>query len=489
MWCAMHQFDELCAYVAFGHEDAEALRRGWPRVEPHVRAITDRFYDVILRFPTARQVFADDAQVERLKVSLAAWLKTAFHGPHDHAYYERRLAIGRAHVRVQLPNRYMYTAMNRVRAHLKELVDGDDRALRDAIDKLLDIELAIMAGTYLEESERDHMVKLRDLIVSHLPSCMFVLDGDGVVTSATALGGPFLRGNPIGRRATETLIDDLASTIDLGAAVERARTSRQPIDFPRTDVIVDGARRAVRVGVLPVDHALASCLVHLEDLTTVVDHEDRARNAENLASLGTMAASVAHEIRNPLAGISGVVQVVASSLPADDDRLPALIRVQEHIARLGELIGELLIFARPVTAAMGPVDLRAVTDHAVSVARAGVADSSGDVVIEGEGHATGDAVLVAQVLQNLVMNALQAGATVVKVRISPARVDVVDNGPGIPPESRERVFQPFFTTKTRGTGLGLPMARRIAEAMQGRLDFLPPNGNPGCHFRLTLHAA
>jgi signal transduction histidine kinase len=390
---------------------------------------------------------------------------------------------------VQLPNRYMYTAMNRVRAHLKELVDGDDRALRDAIDKLLDIELAIMAGTYLEESERDHMVKLRDLIVSHLPSCMFVLDGDGVVTSATALGGPFLRGNPIGRRATETLIDDLASTIDLGAAVERARTSRQPIDFPRTDVIVDGARRAVRVGVLPVDHALASCLVHLEDLTTVVDHEDRARNAENLASLGTMAASVAHEIRNPLAGISGVVQVVASSLPADDDRLPALIRVQEHIARLGELIGELLIFARPVTAAMGPVDLRAVTDHAVSVARAGVADSSGDVVIEGEGHATGDAVLVAQVLQNLVMNALQAGATVVKVRISPARVDVVDNGPGIPPESRERVFQPFFTTKTRGTGLGLPMARRIAEAMQGRLDFLPPNGDPGCHFRLTLHAA
>jgi signal transduction histidine kinase len=229
--------------------------------------------------------------------------------------------------------------------------------------------------------------------------------------------------------------------------------------------------------------------VHLEDLTTVVDHEDRARNAENLASLGTMAASVAHEIRNPLAGISGVVQVVASSLPADDDRLPALIRVQEHIARLGELIGELLIFARPVTAAMGPVDLRAVTDHAVSVARAGVADSSGDVVIEGEGHATGDAVLVAQVLQNLVMNALQAGATVVKVRISPARVDVVDNGPGIPPESRERVFQPFFTTKTRGTGLGLPMARRIAEAMQGRLDFLPPNGDPGCHFRLTLHAA
>jgi signal transduction histidine kinase len=141
------------------------------------------------------------------------------------------------------------------------------------------------------------------------------------------------------------------------------------------------------------------------------------------------------------------------------------------------------------------------------VARAGVADSNGDVVIEGEGAATGDAVLVAQVLQNLVMNALQAGSSLVTVRISPARVDVVDNGPGIPPESSERIFLPFFTTKTRGTGLGLPMARRIAEAMQGRLDLAsraasppltprsgdearpPTGGDTGCHFRFALRSA
>lgn len=482
----VHPFEELCAYTGFGEADTAALLRGWPRIAPHVAAITDRFYDTILCFPDARQVFADDAQVHRLKGSLAMWLQTAFHGPHDRAYYERRLAIGRVHVRVQLPNRYMYTAMNRVRAHLKDLVDVHDRPLQDAIDKLLDMELAIMAGTYLEERERDHLTKLRDLIVSHLPSSMFVLDDAGIVTSATALGGPFVRGNPIGKRVEDVLVDELGGLIDLKTAVLLAKETKKAHTFPRVDVIVDGRRRALRIGVLPVEHTLASCLVHLEDLTTVVEHEDRARNAENLASLGTMAASVAHEIRNPLAGISGVVQVVASSLPTDDDRLPALIRVQEHIARLGELIGELLIFARPVTASSSPVDLRTVAEHAIVVARAAVAESRGDIVIVGEGAAMGDAVLVAQVLQNLVMNALQAGATAITIRVSPGRIDVIDNGPGIAPDARDRVFQPFFTTKIRGTGLGLPMARRIAEAMQGTLDLLPALAAPGCHFRLTL---
>ena len=344
----MHRFDELCAYVGFGPDDSALLASVWPQVEPHVRGVTDRFYDVILRFPDARAVFADDAQVNRLKGSLVHWMRTAFLGPHDHAYYEGRLAIGRAHVRVQLPNRFMYTAMSGVRAHLKQLVDA---TAHTAIDKLLDMELAIMAGTYLEESERDHLTKLRDLIVSHLPSCMFVLDNNGVVTSATALGGPFLRGNPIGKPVEQTLVEPLRDVFDISAAVALAREGREPVEFPRIDIVIDGHRCALRIGVLPVEHALASCLVHFEDLTTVVEHEERARNAENLASLGTMAASVAHEIRNPLAGISGVVQVVALSLPADDDRRPALVRVQEHITRLGELIGELLIFARPVTAA------------------------------------------------------------------------------------------------------------------------------------------
>jgi signal transduction histidine kinase len=269
----------------------------------------------------------------------------------------------------------------------------------------------------------------------------------------------------------------------------RASSTQEVVDFPRVDVLIDGRRFSVRLTVVPVEHAMAAALLHIEDLTSIVDHEDRARNAENLASLGTMAASVAHEIRNPLAGISGVVQVVASSLPADDDRLPALVRVQHQIARLGELVGELLLFARPVTAAMTAVDLRAAADHAAVAATASVGKPVDQVTVNGHGEARGDPVLVAQVLQNLVQNALQASPDHVEVHVevSTARIDVIDDGPGISAADRDKVFLPFFTTKVRGTGLGLPMARRIAEAMSGTLELLPASPNKtGCHFRLRL---
>ena len=101
---------------------------------------------------------------------------------------------------------------------------------------------------------------------------------------------------------------------------------------------------------------------------------------------------------------------------------------------------------------------------------------AGRVEVVGEGRAAGDAVLVVQIMQNLIQNALQAGAAVVTVDISGSTLRVSDNGPGIDAAHREQIFQPFFTTKTRGTGLGLPMARRIAEAMGGRLELSAEGG-------------
>ena len=91
-------------------------------------------------------------------------------------------------------------------------------------------------------------------------------------------------------------------------------------------------------------------------------------------------------------------------------------------------------------------------------------------MIEGHGFAFGDGALLAQVLLNLVQNAWQAGAHTVVVRLKNGVIDVVDDGPGIPAEHAVTVFEPFFTTKVRGTGLGLPVARKMIEAMRGTLD-------------------
>jgi nitrogen-specific signal transduction histidine kinase len=484
----MHPFDELIDYVGFDGDDSDALSSAASTLRPHLPAVADRFYATILQFPAARAVFADEAQVQRLKVSLTLWLEEVFAGPHDRAYHDRRLAIGRAHVRVKLPSHYMFTAMSGVRTHLRSLAERHlptDHALRvtRALEKLLDVELAIMTGTYLEDTAREQQAEMRDLILSHLPDCILVVDDAGRVTASTHQRSPYLVAHPTGKRLAEAFVSDVRSLVDLGGAYERARNSGKAVEYPRIDIDVGTKKGSVRLHIVPVEHPLAAVLVHVEDLSDLVRFQDRARNAESLASLGTMAASVAHEIRNPLAGISGVVQVIASSLDDSDDRKPAMQRVQQQIARLGALVGDLLGFARPVTAAITSVDLYAVAAHAVSQAEEHQ-KVKGVVEVTGSGFGRGDPVLIAQVLQNLVLNALQAGAQRVSVTVDDGTIVVADDGPGIPAEHRERVFLPFFTTKTRGTGLGLPMARRIAEAMDGSL--LLVDTPKGTTFRLEL---
>jgi signal transduction histidine kinase len=484
----MHPFDELIDYVGFGPSDSDALARAAVALRPRLPAVADRFYATILQFPAARAVFVDEAQVQRLKVSLTVWLEELFSGPHDRAYHDRRLAIGRAHVRVKLPSHYMFTAMSGVRSHLRELAERElsaDHAVsvQHALDKLLDVELAIMTGTYMEDTAREQQAEMRDLILSHLPDCILVVDEAGRVTSATHQKSPFLVPHPVGKRLVDAFVPEIRGLVDIGGAHDRARSTSKPVEFPRVDVDVGTRKGSVRLHVVPVEHPMAAVLVHVEDLSDLVRFQDRARNAESLASLGTMAASVAHEIRNPLAGISGVVQVIASSLDEDDDRKPAMQRVQQQIARLGALVGDLLGFARPVTAAITSVDLHSVAVHAVSQAEEHQ-KVKGVVTVSGQGQGRGDPVLIAQVLQNLVLNALQAGSRKVDVFVDDGSVVVADDGPGIPAEHRERVFLPFFTTKTRGTGLGLPMARRIAEAMDGSLTLV--DAPRGTTFRLEL---
>ncbi|WP_370451645.1 sensor histidine kinase [Corallococcus sp. CA031C] len=152
-------FEELQRYVDFRADDGEALRALHPRVQAHFERIADVFYRRILEHPEARKALeGGERQVGHLKVTLQDWMDSLLLGPWDAAYFERRCRIGRVHVRISLPQHYMFGAMNLLRQALTDVLESslreqpDEAArLRRALGKILDLELAIMLHTYRED--------------------------------------------------------------------------------------------------------------------------------------------------------------------------------------------------------------------------------------------------------------------------------------------------------------------------------------------------
>jgi len=153
-------FNDVKSYVGFTAEDAAALRELAVAAEPHLEGIAERFYDRILEHPRAAAALTEPSQVSRLRESLIEWLRSGLEGPHDGAFLEQRWQIGRKHVAIELPQRYMVTAMNVVRTEYHRIVEisfADEREqrwrLHAAMDKLLDIELSIILEAYLHDSK------------------------------------------------------------------------------------------------------------------------------------------------------------------------------------------------------------------------------------------------------------------------------------------------------------------------------------------------
>ena len=219
------------------------------------------------------------------------------------------------------------------------------------------------------------------------------------------------------------------------------------------------------------------------DITARKQAEEKLGQQAALARVGQMAAVVAHEVRNPLAGIKGAVQVLISRRAPGDTELPVMRDIVGRIDSLSELINDLMLYARPRPPRLSHIELRPLIADAVTIVRRDPAAQSIDIVVDGEDvSATADDEMIRATLLNLLINAAQAmagrGRIVVTLRKAgdSATIEVRDTGPGIPPEIRNQVFEPFFTTKARGGGLGLPIARRTAELHGGSLALECPDG-------------
>lgn len=361
-------FEEMKRYTRFGPDDEHALRAFHPTAAPHFLRITESFYERLHEHETARRVFSGPDQVERLKGTLRQWLHLLFNGPWDEDYYARRARIGRVHVKISLPQRFMFAAMDVIRLQLVEIasattLDANDQlTLRNAIHKILDIELAIMLETYREE---------------------FV------------------------------------------------------------DV--------------------------------------RTRRAERLASLGTMAAGLAHELRNPLNSAHLQLNVAQRRLARGgaeqlDGARGAIALAESEMKRLAGLVEDFLQFAKPQPLRLAWVDLRATAEAIVALMTPEADALDVDLVLEA-GPAVWleiDDEKIKQVLLNLVRNAVEVSARGQRVLVrveehaGTAHLQVEDQGPGVPLDAP--IFEPFFTTKEQGTGLGLAISHRIVIDHSGSIN-------------------
>ena len=228
----------------------------------------------------------------------------------------------------------------------------------------------------------------------------------------------------------------------------------------------------------------------------------RARERERrLASLGEMSAVLAHEIKNPLASLKGNAQLLARMLPGGDKPRAKADRVVDEAMRLERLTNDLLQFVRTGTISRTPIDPVALVREATATVRRKLDPTAEDSQVIGVGPAsiTVDAThappqwsldsgRIREVVINLLDNAVAAGPPVViTVRSERGRLilEVADRGPGVPEDDRDKIFEPFFTGKTQGTGLGLAVVRRVVELHHGTIAVYPNPGG-GALFRAEI---
>jgi two-component system sensor histidine kinase PilS (NtrC family) len=214
-------------------------------------------------------------------------------------------------------------------------------------------------------------------------------------------------------------------------------------------------------------------VINFQDLTELRRLEQHARRAERLATVGQLAAGVAHEIRNPLASISGSIELLRQSPQASDDDRTLMTIVHREIQRLNLLIGDLLDYANPRPKQSIELDLAMLLDELLHVARADAAFAQVEVKLEVDRplRINADPAKLRQVLWNLVRNAAEAGGKTVRVEArAGTTITISDDGSGMAKDVLARMFDPFFTTKPKGTGLGLAICYAIVAEHGGRID-------------------
>ena len=312
------------------------------------------------------------------------------------------------------------------------------------------------------------------------------------------------RAKDIGRHFSEVLKDApdvlrmVASAFDLSHLPNRAemrlKHTGKVIGYTLSHVKDDAGRDV-------------GATLFFKDLTRVEQLEERERLRDRLAALGEMAAAIAHEVKNPLAGIEVMAGILKRQLTESPDAQNILADIIKEAKMANVIVQEVLAFVRPLRLQVEDVSLGDVVRDAVTMAESHWQKGKIEIrveVPESLRPIQGDPHQLRQIFTNFVTNAFEAMNGAGTIEITAIAIDgeeestaaeqtpgpmvmitITDTGPGIPPEVMDRIFSPFFTTKPQGSGLGLAIVRKIVDAHDGRIDVGQRPGG-GTVFRVTL---
>jgi two-component system sensor kinase FixL len=464
------------------------------------RAIVDSAVDGILVIDAHGRIESFNAAAERLFGYSAAdvvgrnvsmLMPSPYAEEHD-SYLARYMATGEAHI----------IGIGREVTGLRR--DGSTFPLHLSVGamefagerKFTGIIHDLTSRVRLEEELRDRESQWRAIVTSAVDGIV-VIDGRGIVEAfnpaAERLFG-YAEAEVVGRNVSLLMPSPDREQHD-GYLARHLATGRTTIIGKGREVTGlrhDGTRFPLHLSVGAMSqHGEPKFVGMLHDLSSRVVMEEQLREQAALARLGEMAAVIAHEVKNPLAGIRGAIQVLGARL-AGTPEAEVMTAVIGRIDALNDLMKDMLLYARPPQPKVQPVDVAMLLAKTAQLIKGDPALADVTISVEGTAPAVqGDPELLNIVFLNLMVNGAHAagGKGRSAARVEQAgdvcRIVLTDNGPGIPADIRDKVFTPFFTTKARGTGLGLPTVKRLIDAHHGRITIeCPPNA--GTHVAVEL---
>jgi two-component system, NtrC family, nitrogen regulation sensor histidine kinase GlnL len=356
-------------------------------------------------------------------------------------------------------------------------------SMQAVIKKLKEQEKELEILHRAERERAQQTERLSEAVTRNMPAGLLLVNSSGLITSANPAAEAALGVKSLAyRRYSEVLGAGSRLTELVAGCLEHGRTfRREEVEYltPSSEL------RQLGVTISPIQNAtneITGAICLLSDLTELAALQKQIHTKENLAALGELSAGIAHEFKNALATISGYAQMIRSEAKPGTELYEHGDLILRQTRSLTHVVTEFLKFARPLELADERVSLSPLIEQVV--AEVGEAVPSVPFFTLGEfGEVSGDDALLRQAVLNLARNAAEAasdnpagGRVILRGDIDKSgplqgqRISITDNGPGIPPEALSKIFMPFYTTKTNGTGLGLAVVQKIIVQHGGAIE-------------------